>query len=108
VAGAHDAPFPTQTPSWSQYLSPSTGQAFCFAILYTSSAAGLNAPPTAKQSIMAPTHTDLMANGMDMDGGHSILFVLSVHFALSFESCSLAMPAMLTACCMSARILLCI
>jgi hypothetical protein len=49
-----------------------------------------------------------MANGVAMDDGHSILFLLSVHFSLSFESCLLAMLAMLMALCMSARILFCI
>jgi len=45
-----------------------------------------------------------MAEGTATDGGHSILFVLSVHFVFSLKSCSRAMLAMLTACCVFARI----
>jgi len=44
-----------------------------------------------------------MAKGTARDGGHSILFVMSVHFVFSLESCSRAMLAMLTDSCVFAR-----
>ena len=54
---------------------------------------------------MAPTHIALMPTGTPKDGGHSILLVVSKHRSLSLYSCSFAILARLTACCIATRLL---